>query len=89
MTGFGTPASFCNLNAIAVIRAAAHDFAQERNVITALFDRDIVILDALDQIFKHRQFVIMRCKQRACADALFSSATYSTTARAKRSCRHR
>ena len=61
----------CNLNAIAVIRAAAHDFAQERNVITALFDRDIVILDALNQIFKHSQFVIMRCKQRACADALF------------------
>ena len=58
-----------NLNTVAVVCAAAHDLAQEGDVVTAFFDRNVVVFYTVNQFLEHSQLVIVGCKQGARTDA--------------------
>ena len=66
----GNTGQLRHLDAETVIRSAAHNTAQESNVIAALLDGNIKVFDSVDKILKHRQLVIMGGEKRLCAQLL-------------------
>ena len=61
----------CDLDAVAVVRRAADDAAQERDILAALFDSDVVVLDALNGTFQIGQLVVVGGKERFAAQTFF------------------
>ena len=68
--GAGQTGQLCHLDAVAVIGRAADDPAKERDIFAALFDRDVVVLHALQNAFEVGQFVVVGGKQRLAAKPL-------------------
>ena len=63
-TSSGTPASFATSMPKLSSAPPADDPPQEGDIVSALFDGNAVIFDALHQILQRRQFMIMRRKHR-------------------------
>ncbi|CDC62015.1 uncharacterized protein BN660_01255 [Clostridium sp. CAG:448] len=59
----------CHLDAVAVIGGTAHDFAQKGDTISPLFGGNVVVDDAAVFLLHDGQLMIMRGKQRLCADS--------------------
>ena len=57
-----------NLNAVAVIGAATHNAAEKGDIISAFFNRNIVVFHSINQVFQRCQLMIMRCKQSSRTD---------------------
>ena len=66
----GQTGQLCHLDTVAVIGGAAHDTPQESDVLTALFDRDVVVFYALHGAFQLGQLVVVGGEQGLAAQPL-------------------
>ena len=64
----GKTGELCNLYAVAVVRRAGDDFAQEDHLALPLFDGDVEVSDLGDLLLHGGQFMIVRGKERLRAE---------------------
>ena len=69
--GSGHARQVRHMNAETLVGAAALNFAQEDNILAVFLHADAVVDDTAQPAFQFAQFMVVRRKQRLCADFLF------------------